>query len=330
MPPEPARAPADSLPSRLVSVCLITYNQARFLRETLDGILAQRTRHRIEVIVGDDASTDGSQALLAEYAQHHPDVIKPILRQQNIGMMRNFVDVYERCRGDYLCPLEGDDRWSSPHKIERQVAYMEAHPRCAVCFHDTHIFHDAGDFPSRRAPGPGFPRFRTIGDAIKGNFIQTPSIMYRTGLVPIIPDWYITLGLGDWTLLLLHAAHGYIAYLPVVMADYRVHAGGVWSQQVPASRLGRWIAACRRMDEVFQGRFTDALGAQVVRYHAILASEMPIDRWLQHGREIGIGRLRNRSPRHFLIYHSQRLLEPLRRSSAVRSCYDRLRRFRHG
>ena len=317
---------ATGTSSRLVSVCLITFNQARFIGQALDSILAQRTQHRIEVLVGDDASTDGTREILADYAARHPDVIKPILRDVNIGMMHNFVDVYERCAGDYLCPLEGDDRWCSPHKVERQVAFLEAHPDCAVCFHDTRVFHEAGAFAPHRLPGPRFPHRRTIGDAVQGNFAQTPSIMYRHGLVPTLPGWYVELGLGDWTLLLLHAAHGYIAYLPVVMAEYRVHAAGVWSQQVPAFRLERWIAACRRMDRVFHGRFADEFGVQIAGYHARLAHGMTRERWLAHGREIGVGRLRNRSPRHFLVYHSQVLLERLRQSQAIRALHTGVKR----
>lgn len=293
---------------RVVSVCMLAYNHARFVAEALDSVLAQRTRHRIEIVVGDDYSSDGTGAILAGYASRHPGIISVIRRERNLGMMRNLVDVFARCRGDYICLLECDDRWTCERKVERQVAYLEAHPGCAICFHDSRIIHEDGSRDPTRFPGADAPRFRTLGELIRRNFMQTASVMYRGGLLRDPPEWLLGLGLGDWPFHLLHAQHGYIAYLPVPMSDYRVHAGGIWSTQSVAAQSQRVVKACHRLTHHFAPRYSHELTLQIVRCHSRLSVTMERGEWLRQGRLVGIGFLRNRSPRHFFFYHAHALL----------------------
>lgn len=324
------KADNTSVDVRLVSVCMITYNQEKYVAEALEGVFSQRTRHRLEIIIGDDASVDGTVEIIKEYDRLFPGVIRVIQRAVNIGMMGNFIDVFERCSGDYICLLEGDDRWTSPHKIERQVSFMESHPNCAVCFHDTRVLHEAGEKADYRSPGPRFPRMRTISNLAKGNFIQTPSVMYRGGLNRTLPKWFPSAGIGDWPLHLLHAAHGYVAYLPVVMADYRVHAAGAWSIRTPAYRLERWMRTCRHLRAHFWPRFTSEFGIHIAFCHARMVGSMPLKEWRRQGVAIGIGRLRNDSPRTFFVYQRQGLAELFRKYAVLKNLYARAIMFIRG
>ena len=124
----------------LVSICCLTYNHAPFIRDCLEGFLAQQTTFPIEILIHDDASTDGTDAIIRQYTAQHPDIIFPLYETENqysrgyAGKM-DIVFNYSRARGKYIAYCEGDDYWTDPLKLQRQVDFMESHPDYSVCFH---------------------------------------------------------------------------------------------------------------------------------------------------------------------------------------------------
>ena len=124
----------------LVSVCCLTYNHAPFVRDCLEGILAQQTSFPIEVLIHDDASTDGTDAIIRQYEQRYPEIVFPMYEEENQFKRgyANKMDIefnYNRARGKYIAYCEGDDYWTEPLKLQRQVEFMETHPDYSVCFH---------------------------------------------------------------------------------------------------------------------------------------------------------------------------------------------------
>src|SRR4026207_1049489 len=97
-----------------VSVYLITFNQAQFIAKALESVLMQKTVFDYEIVVGDDCSTDGTIEILKSYQQRHPQKLKLVLHNENVGMMRNALDVLANCTGEYIACLEGDDYWTDP------------------------------------------------------------------------------------------------------------------------------------------------------------------------------------------------------------------------
>lgn len=116
-----------------MSIVSISYNQEEYIREALDGFAAQRTEFPVEVIIADDASTDATPRIIGEYAARYPQLFRPILRQTNIGVHANFKDVLSAARGEYLALCEGDDYWTDPLKLSKQVKYLDRHPETTVC-----------------------------------------------------------------------------------------------------------------------------------------------------------------------------------------------------
>jgi glycosyltransferase involved in cell wall biosynthesis len=119
----------------LVSICCITYNHSRFIRDTIDGFLMQKTNFPFEVIIHDDASTDGTADVVRRYAAEHPDVILPILQTENQWSRGEDVSetfVWPRARGKYIALCEGDDFWVDPYKLQKEVDFLEAHPSCVM------------------------------------------------------------------------------------------------------------------------------------------------------------------------------------------------------
>ena len=119
----------------LVSIRCCTYNHESYIRQCLDGFVMQKTNFRFEAIVHDDASTDGTAAIIREYASRYPDIIKPIFEKENQyskhdGSLSRILNSH--MRGKYIAMCEGDDYWTDPYKLQKQVDYMENHPECVI------------------------------------------------------------------------------------------------------------------------------------------------------------------------------------------------------
>lgn len=122
----------------LVSICCITYNQVKYIRQCLDGFLSQKTSFPVEIIINDDCSTDGTTDVIKEYSNRYPDIVKPIFHEENQfrkginGMFRSFC--FPVANGKYIALCEGDDYWDDPLKLQKQVDFMESNPDYSMCF----------------------------------------------------------------------------------------------------------------------------------------------------------------------------------------------------
>ena len=212
-----------SLPK--LSIVSITFNHEAYIKETLDSFVAQRTEFPFEIIVADDASTDDTAAIVRKYARSYPNLFRPILRTRNVGVHANFTDALSSARGDYIALCEGDDFWTDPYKLSKQVTFLEQNPRTTVCFHPVRVTSD-GQTVGSEYPPISWRADLSIEALIARNFIQTNSVVYRRiARYDDIPADVMPL---DWYLHVRHAVRGEIAMLPDTMAVYRRHAEGIW------------------------------------------------------------------------------------------------------
>lgn len=109
-----------------VSISMITYNHEKYIEEAIESILMQNVDFKFEIVIGDDCSPDNTQMIIQKYANQYPDLIKPILRNENIGTLKNLDDINKRCRGKYIIILEGDDYWTDSNKLQSQFEFLEA------------------------------------------------------------------------------------------------------------------------------------------------------------------------------------------------------------
>lgn len=207
-----------------VSVITITYNQEKYIRQTLESIVSQETRFDFEVIVADDCSTDKTPTIIQEYEKQYPKIFKAVLRKKNLGPWQNFTDAFKQAKGDYIALCEGDDFWTDKNKLQKQADFMEKHPDYTLCFHPVKVFFENGEekdsvFPDKRS---GF----TVENLLQNNFIQTNSVMYRRRRT--YEDLANDVMPGDWYLHLYHAQFGKIGFINQVMASYRRQPGGIW------------------------------------------------------------------------------------------------------
>ena len=123
----------------MVSILCTTYNHERFIRDTLDGFFSQKVDFTYEVIVRDDASTDGTIEIIKEYEKRYPDILYGIYEKENQYnrlVEISFSLIQNNCRGKYVAICEGDDYWIDTHKLQIQIEYMEKHPECVLTAHD--------------------------------------------------------------------------------------------------------------------------------------------------------------------------------------------------
>jgi len=219
-----------------VSVAMITYNHGNFIAQAVESILMQVVNFDYEIIIGEDCSTDETRNVVIEYRNRFPHRIKLLLHDKNVGLMQNFIQTIEACRGQYVALCEGDDYWTSPYKLQRQVDFLESHPEYAMCFHNaTVICEDGSEEPQLYCPVDQ-KIISTLEDLILENFIPTCSVVFRSGLFSRFPNWCYNLRIGDWPLHIFNARCGKIRYLNEIMGVYRIHSGGVWSSMIETKR----------------------------------------------------------------------------------------------
>lgn len=230
-----------------VSVLFITFNHVATIRQALDSALAQQTTFPFELLVGDDCSTDGTREIVAEYARAHPHRIRALLHPRNLGFFGkfNFLSVYEAARAPYAILLEGDDYWTSPLKLQRQVDFLDRRPDCSACFHDCYV-QDGPTLDTRRLYlAETVKRDLGLKDVIADMFPHTTSILFRRGVLGPFPAWFNDLELTDLSLVSLLAAQGTFGYLAdAPMSVYRI-AGGSWTSTSLVARTHRELKAFR-------------------------------------------------------------------------------------
>lgn len=236
-----------------LSVVMITYNHERFIAEALQSILSQRTNFDFEIVVGEDCSTDGTRDILLDFHRRFPGRIIPLLRDRNLGVMRNLQETLVACRGKYLAFLEGDDYWSRDDKLQRQTDFLDSHPDCAICCHRAQFRDEMRATDTDLFPTLPAGRY-TIDDLLRGNFVMTCTAVLRRDWIGPLPHWFSEMQLGDWPLFALVAQHGDINLLDEISSVYRVHAGGVWSSRTQISRLQETIRMLHAIDKEFGSR----------------------------------------------------------------------------
>lgn len=220
-----------------LSINCITYNQEKFIRQTLDGFLMQKTNFPFVIYISDDASTDKTPEIIKEYAEKYPDIVKPLLRQVNVGGPRNYLENLQRADCEYFANCEGDDYWTDPLKLQKQVDFLDAHPDYSVCFHLVReVWEDNSGKKDQILPEPFFRFFKDefdIHDLLQHNFIHgANTVVYRWRFnrsnCKVEDNFPLNIEPGDWYLHLLHAEVGKVKFLNEEMSVYRRHPGGIW------------------------------------------------------------------------------------------------------
>ena len=213
----------------LVSICVITYNQEQWIRQTLDSIIAQQTDYAFEVIIGEDHGTDGTRVICQEYADKYENV-KLLPSDTNLGLVGNWINCIRNSQGKYIMNCAGDDWWHNPNKIQQQVNFMESHPDCVICHTDYDVYNqntgkvEQSYYRSHKIePAQGMVQREILGGSCR---IAAVTQCFRSDVmkehVPF--DKYIEMSFPreDWPTQLIMSMYGKICYLPISTSTYRV------------------------------------------------------------------------------------------------------------
>lgn len=213
----------------LVSILCITYNQEKYIKRTLESFLEQAVDFPIEIIIHDDASTDNTKKIIQEYARKYPKTLKALYEKDNQhskGLYVVFLEkIYKMAQGKYLAWCEGDDYWTDPKKLQRQVDFLEKHPDYTICFHPVSVIFEKGGGKDHKYPIFDKGQKFELNELLKNNFIPTNSVMYRKQTYKKIPRGIMPV---DWYMHLYHAQFGKIGFIEKNMATYHKHSGGIW------------------------------------------------------------------------------------------------------
>lgn len=225
----------------IVTVYCTAFNHGKYIRKTLEGFVTQKTTFPFRVIVHDDASTDDTRAIIEEYAQKYPDLIYPILQEENQYSQR--VDIYKTfvmplIQSKYTALCEGDDYWCDPDKLQLQIDYMQQHPNCSLCVHNTELIYESGESKGILMNNDQDKPLTTeqIIEAGGGSLFHTSSFVFKTEIRNQKPKEFSINRVGDYPLAMYLAMHGDVYYIGRVMSRYRIGSTGSWVKKVSSNK----------------------------------------------------------------------------------------------
>jgi glycosyltransferase involved in cell wall biosynthesis len=218
----------------LVSVLMLTYNHESYIAQAIESVLAQKTNFNVELVIGEDCSTDRTYEICKQYQTQYPDIVKLIHNENNIGISKNFVLSYNACNGKYMAICEGDDFWINANKLQIQVDYLESHPDVCISIHRVMNYYPEDN--SKSLSNPKQKKETTIADLADMNYISNVSAVFRNKLFDL-PEWFSQVSTYDYAMHMINAQFGKIVYLPKVMAVYRQHKKAIWSRTTLDKRL---------------------------------------------------------------------------------------------
>ena len=233
-----------------VSVSIITYNQRDYIAQAIDSALAQQTNFPVRIHIGDDCSNDGTRDILTDYRDRHPDTIVLNLqpkRPAGVPGRANNIANLESCEGEYVAMLDGDDYWTDPYKLQRQVDFLEAHPGHSGAAHDSAVLDmTTGEIRPEtlsQLSGAGLspqPVDIPLEQVLDRYLFQTSSFVFRRRHLRF-PKWFESVYAADFALYAMLAAHGPIRFVPETWSTYRQHPGSIMGRSSDADWARRFV-----------------------------------------------------------------------------------------
>ncbi|WP_394906951.1 glycosyltransferase family 2 protein [uncultured Mesonia sp.] len=227
-----------------ISIVVITYNHAKFINQALNGIVSQKFDGSIELIISNDNSTDNTNekinCFLKKFNQERKKdfLIKYYNHPKNLGAIPNFKWSLSEAQGKYIAICEGDDYWTDPYKLQKQVDFLENNPEYVVCSHNAKIIDSNGVLlKDKKIPQLTKDRDYSPYELQTGAFLLTLGMVFRNVIKDYPPNFSKVLN-GDTFLISILGAYGKGKYLENIQpAAYRIHEGGIWSTLETLKRL---------------------------------------------------------------------------------------------
>lgn len=208
-----------------VSVCMLAYNNAEYIEQAIDSVFAQQVDFEIELVIGEDASTDNVIEKINKYRDSKNVRLLISQNPENMGVVKNFAQTLSLCTGEYIALLDNDDYWCTNDKLQKQVDFLDSNNSFVICYHPTSLLieNEIGLDTIRDVPV-----ISGIDELARGNFIRSCALMLRRSAFHGLPAEYFNQEAYDYFLLMLVAKNGQIGRLGETMAVYRIHNQNDW------------------------------------------------------------------------------------------------------
>jgi Glycosyltransferases involved in cell wall biogenesis len=239
--------PIQNTNNPMVSVRCITYNHEEFIANALESFLMQKTNFPFEIIVHDDASIDNTANIVRQYVKKYPSIIKPIFQTENqhsknIDIIDKMINA--KISGKYVALCEGDDYWCESNKLQRQTDFMENHPECSMCLHNTVFHYVDNSHADRNFNDWNEIHKMTPNEIFFGWNVHTSSYFVKREL-DYKPNFSRSVWCGDYVYLTMAMYYGSIYVLPEVMSVYNANIStGVTAQNVQ-NGIEHMVKRCR-------------------------------------------------------------------------------------
>lgn len=278
----------------MVSVLCTAYNHEKYIGKCLEGFVKQKTKFSYEVLVHDDASTDGTATIIRNYEKEYPNIIRPIYQKENqfsrgIAITREII--FPKSRGKYVAICEGDDFWTDPYKLQKQIDALEKHTDCEMCV--CRVERVSEDEGKVLGYCPGFPlnegiipSDRFINIILREYAFHTSSYVFRARLykeyVEHLPEFARECPVGDEAYMLYFGSHGNVYYCEDTMSCNRRGSIGGWNERTWSDRLRRrryyegMIKTYKSFDDYTHGQYHIQCNQKIFMENYFLA-ERPDD-----------------------------------------------------
>lgn len=245
----------------LVSVWMIAYNHERFIEQAIESVLLQKTDFDFELVIGEDNSIDRTAQIIKNYQIKYPNLIKVIFNKPNLGAMQNMIRTMERCEGEFIALLEGDDYWTDENKLQNQINFLRLNKKFSFCFHNATVIYDE----NKREPHL-FAQIKegeySGTEIVKDWIVPTASVVFRNNTVKF-PDFTLNIVHGDILLFLLLIENGPAYAFQEQWSVYRKNEHGVTlSNQLNSKYISKVLFQNKKMNKFFEYKYSEELRIQ--------------------------------------------------------------------
>ncbi len=247
----------ENLP--LVSICCITYNHEKYISQAIDSFLMQETDFDVEIVIGDDCSSDATPLIIEEYRQKFPEKFRILKREKNLGSEVNFIKTIEACRGTYVALCEGDDYWIDPQKLRIQIDGLERFQSASICVTNFMILDEEKKVIEPNIYPEDEDSFEIVrfdkSSIFKPFRLQTNTIVFRKKMIR--PSFFLQSKIGDVFLCAELLCGGEGIYLPLITCVYRKHEKGIFSKKRNIEKYKLEYERSKRMNKYFRGNYKE-------------------------------------------------------------------------
>jgi glycosyltransferase involved in cell wall biosynthesis len=259
-----------------ISVVMITYLHEKYISEAINSIFNQKGDFEIELIIANDNSPDQTDLIIKNLIKQCPNnfSIKYLNRESNMGMTSNFSDALSQASGIYIALCEGDDYWTDPYKLKKQLDIIEKESNCNIVFHNCMIVDQFGN-NLKLVYDQDYNRELTFIDLLNGEYTKTCTVLLRNGLIK--KDNLIV----DDVVIFMEALEngGSAIFIPDVMSHYRIHEGGIWSMKPASNRFLQAEVIEKYLFNRYKTIYPDLILARFINFYFAHSIQLLISRY---------------------------------------------------